>query len=220
MCVIAGVTRGHVFVDLWATPPMLQMDAFEVAVMVSQLKGSDYISVVSAILAAGFAYLSQLQAKRSAQTSLNLAGQNLLLDANKLLIANPLLGAIFDDDPVRTTEAYARVKGTPEFRIQMEAFADILLNMFDVVLAEYRGVTLPIYKLMLVEAETTTLQQTVQGDSGAALKTWVLFFFDVVEHSSLVRERLRRREGVSLYRPTLRNYFAEWEKRQAENLEH
>ena len=100
---------------------------------------SETVAAVSALIPAGsacFGYMGYKTAWAGHKRNIIVQGQILLLDANKMLMADPLLWTILDDHPLASDPTLQDKRNSPEFKAKLQTFIDIVANMFDMMLAE------------------------------------------------------------------------------------
>ena len=166
---------------------------------------SDKISAIALLVSAFsalWAYFSFRKAQEANKRALIMQGETFLLEANKMIMADPLLLAIFDDAPIRK-EHPEETAGTV-FQVKLEAFADVLLNMFDVMLSELPNPSKAVAELQRLGAKAHSRSDI-----------WIRFFLDTVAGSSLVRERIEGKGPIrkgGTYQPALLGLYREWQE--------
>ena len=128
-------------------------------------------------------------------------GQTLLSDVNKMLMTDPLLWTILDAHPLACDPTLQDRRTSPEFKAKLQAFVDIVANMFDMMLAE------------LPDPRAEEITATPDADSWSASGVWLRFFESMLDQSSSLRNQLERSESRLLFQPAIKNAYAAWRKR-------
>ncbi len=144
---------------------------------------SPAVAVGAAILSFVFFWRNLKLSKRMAARSLNLEAQKMLLDINRQLISDPWLWSIYDDHAVCKDDAFKRCCSSERFKAKREAFAYLMLNMFEVIFLE-------------------TPESAKQVD-GNASNTWLKFFHYSVLRSAVLRGILESPDAPTMYSPVL-----------------
>ena len=156
---------------------------------VYELLGS-IASIGAAALSGYFAYLSYRQARKVSDRGINVEGTRMLLEIDRCLIEDPKLWACIDDHPVRNAEEFKNVKNAPIFQAKLEAFSYLIINTFEMVLAE-------------------TLNARDCADRNTS-QLWKNFFTDTISKSTLMRNILEREEAAATLHPNLLALYKNW----------
>jgi hypothetical protein len=133
--------------------------------------------------------LSFKLSRRMADRSLNLEAHKMLLDVDRELITDPKLWAFFDDHPMST--ALNLKDDSLQFRSKLEAFAYLMLNMFEIVLVE--------------------APDPVSSGTRNPTNIWCDFFYDCLTRSSILRSILERPNSARIYNTALLAHYQRWQ---------
>src|SRR5581483_7606523 len=114
----------------------------------------------------------------------------MLLEINRQLISDPCLWSIYDDHPVRATNAFATWRAGDLSKAKLEAFAYLKLNMFEVVLVE--------------------IPNPGPQERPNVSNVWLNFFHDSLARSSTLRGILERPDAPRLYNRVLLALYSHW----------
>jgi hypothetical protein len=93
------------------------------------------VSAVGAVVSVVFACWNVQMAKRNANRSIYVDGQKFLIEVCKLLVAEPMLWCLYDDELLRNEESVYH-PNDPLQRAKLRAFAHLHLNMFEIIVNE------------------------------------------------------------------------------------
>jgi len=145
------------------------------------------ISFLSAVLSLIFFWRNVKLSRTLSDRSITIEGHKLLLDIDKQLISDPRLWALEDDHPI--AGALKQELTDPLLSGKVEAFAYMILNTFEILLAVHPGA----------------------GDKrgNSEYQTWRQFVHDTLKRSSALRQKLEDPAVQCLYGPEL---IAEYER--------
>jgi hypothetical protein len=135
------------------------------------------VSFLSALLSFVFFLRNFRLSRRLSDRSTTIEGHKLLLDIDKQLISDPRLWALQDNHPI--AEALKKEVADPLVSGKLEAFAYMILNVFEILLAVHPGA----------------------GDKrgNADYETWRQFAHDTLKKSSTLRQMLETPAVRCLY---------------------
>ena len=143
------------------------------------------VSFLSAVLSFIFFLRNFRLSRKLSDRSITIEGHKLLLDIDKQLIADPRLWGLQDDHPLAQT--LKKDPADPLLAGELEAFAYMVLNSFEILLAVPPGA------------------RDKQGE--AEYETWRQFVHGTLKTSAALREILRNPAVRSLYGPELRSEY-------------
>jgi hypothetical protein len=155
------------------------------------------VSAGAAFVSVFFAWWNVRMVKRSANRSIYVDGNKLLIEIDKLLVADPVLWCLYDDGPLRD-EKGIYLPNDPTQRAKLRAFAHLHLNMFEIILSEVpkRGVW-----------------------KRNASNVWYDYFNDTLNRSPMIRDILDEPLSKILWSNTMHKEHEQWkEKRTREAI--
>jgi hypothetical protein len=92
------------------------------------------VSAVAALISAYFAWKTGKATRANANRSIYVDGQKFLIEVCKLLVDEPVLWCLYDDNPLRSNPVYR--PNDPLQHAKLRAFAHLHLNMFEIIVNE------------------------------------------------------------------------------------
>lgn len=150
---------------------------------------SPIVATAAALVSIAFAWKSGQLAKSNANRSIYVDGQKFLIEVCKLLVAEPVLWCLYDDDPLRNQEVYR--PHDPLQHARLRAFAHLHLNMFEIIVNE--------------------IPRPSRWRRNAS-NVWYDYLDDTLKRSKLVRDIMDEPVAATLWSDALNKKYALWKK--------
>jgi hypothetical protein len=151
------------------------------------------VSGGAAAVSVFFAWWNAQMAKRNANRSIYVDGQKFLIEVCKLLVADPVLWCLYDDDLLRNEESVYH-PNDPLQHAKLRAFAHLHLNMFEIIVNE-------VPKRAIWKRNASSV--------------WYDYLNDTLTRSRMIRDILDEPASKIIWSDALNKVYERWKEKKA-----